>query len=57
MRCTGLGEDGLVGESLGVAGLGPNQASAMEHIWGSLSALWCIERGLEALYQGLRLGA
>ncbi len=29
LHCTGLGEDGLVGEVLGVAGLGPNQASAM----------------------------
>jgi len=29
MSCTGLGDDGLVGETLGVTGLGPNQASAM----------------------------
>jgi hydrogenase/urease accessory protein HupE len=29
MKCSGLGDDGLVGEILGVAGLGPNQASAM----------------------------
>jgi hypothetical protein len=29
MRCDQLGEDGLVGETLGVDGLGPNQASAM----------------------------
>jgi len=29
LRCTGLGDDGLVGDSLGVAGLGANQASAM----------------------------
>ncbi len=29
LQCTGLGEDGLVGETLGVAGLGANQASAM----------------------------
>lgn len=29
LRCTGLGEDGLVGDTIGVAGLGPNQASAM----------------------------
>lgn len=29
LRCSGLGEDGLVGDTIGVAGLGPNQASAM----------------------------
>ncbi len=29
MRCDQLGEDGLVGETLGVEGLGPNQASAL----------------------------
>tara|TARA_R110001592_G_scaffold363248_3_gene682145 strand:+ start:48610 stop:49611 length:1002 start_codon:yes stop_codon:yes gene_type:complete len=29
MRCLELGEDGLVGDTLGVAGLGANQASAM----------------------------
>lgn len=29
LDCDGLGEDGLVGETLGVEGLGPNQASAM----------------------------
>ena len=29
LHCSGLGEDGLVGETLGVAGLGANQASAM----------------------------
>ena len=29
LHCRGLGEDGLVGETLGVAGLGANQASAM----------------------------
>tara|TARA_R110001599_G_scaffold353851_2_gene600184 strand:- start:4567 stop:5568 length:1002 start_codon:yes stop_codon:yes gene_type:complete len=29
MRCPELGEDGLVGNTLGVAGLGANQASAM----------------------------
>jgi len=29
MRCTQLGADGLVGETLGVEGLGPNQASAL----------------------------
>ncbi|MDX1733802.1 MAG: HupE/UreJ family protein [Halioglobus sp.] len=29
LRCTGLGEDGLVGETLGISGLGANQASAM----------------------------
>jgi hydrogenase/urease accessory protein HupE len=29
LRCTGLGADGLVGESLGVSALGANQASAM----------------------------
>ncbi len=29
LQCTGLGEDGLVGETLGVDGLGINQASAM----------------------------
>lgn len=29
LRCTGLGEDGLVGDTIGVEGLGPNQASAM----------------------------
>ncbi len=29
LRCTGLGDDGLVGDVVGVAGLGPNQASAM----------------------------
>ena len=29
MRCLELGEDGLVGETLGVEGLGENQASAM----------------------------
>jgi hydrogenase/urease accessory protein HupE len=29
LRCSGLGEDGLVGETLGVSGLGANQASAM----------------------------
>ncbi len=29
MRCDQLGEDGLVGETLGVDGLGPNQASAL----------------------------
>ncbi|TDG11966.1 HupE/UreJ family protein [Seongchinamella unica] len=27
--CTGLGDDGLVGDTLGIDGLGPNQASAM----------------------------
>ncbi|MEE4143663.1 MAG: HupE/UreJ family protein [Halieaceae bacterium] len=29
MRCDRLGDDGLVGETLGVDGLGPNQASAL----------------------------
>jgi HupE / UreJ protein len=29
LRCENLGEDGLVGETLGIAGLGANQASAM----------------------------
>ena len=29
LRCTGLGEDGLVGDELGIDGLGANQASAM----------------------------
>ncbi len=29
MRCPGLGADGLVGDTLGIAGLGANQASAM----------------------------
>jgi hypothetical protein len=29
LHCSGLGEDGLVGETLGVVGLGANQASAM----------------------------
>ncbi len=29
LHCTNLGEDGLVGDTLGVAGLGANQASAM----------------------------
>lgn len=29
LHCSGLGEDGLVGDTLGVSGLGPNQASAM----------------------------
>ena len=29
LSCSGLGDDGLVGETLGVSGLGPNQASAM----------------------------
>jgi hypothetical protein len=29
LSCSGLGEDGLVGETLGVSGLGPNQASVM----------------------------
>ncbi len=29
LACTDLGEDGLVGETLGVSGLGENQASAM----------------------------
>lgn len=29
LRCSDLGEDGLVGDTLGVFGLGPNQASAM----------------------------
>ena len=29
LRCDQLGEDGLVGETLGIDGLGPNQASAM----------------------------
>ena len=29
LHCSGLGEDGLVGETLGVEGLGANQASAM----------------------------
>lgn len=29
LHCSGLGEDGLVGETLGVSGLGANQASAM----------------------------
>lgn len=29
LKCAGLGEDGLVGETLGVSGLGANQASAM----------------------------
>lgn len=29
LRCTNLGDDGLVGDTLGVSGLGANQASAM----------------------------
>ena len=29
LSCSDLGEDGLVGETLGIDGLGPNQASAM----------------------------
>ena len=29
LKCPGLGEEGLVGQTLGVAGLGANQASAM----------------------------
>ena len=29
LTCSDLGEDGLVGETLGIEGLGPNQASAM----------------------------
>ena len=29
LHCSGLGEDGLVGETLGVVGLGANQSSAM----------------------------
>jgi hydrogenase/urease accessory protein HupE len=29
MRCDQLGDDGLVGETLGIEGLGPNQASAL----------------------------
>lgn len=29
LSCSGLGDDGLVGETLGIEGLGPNQASAM----------------------------
>jgi len=29
LRCDALGEDGLVGSTLGISGLGPNQASAM----------------------------
>jgi hypothetical protein len=29
LRCSDLGEDGLVGETLAISGLGPNQASAM----------------------------
>jgi hypothetical protein len=29
LECSGLGEDGIVGETLGVEGLGPNQATAM----------------------------
>ncbi|RLQ21537.1 HupE/UreJ family protein [Seongchinamella sediminis] len=29
LACSGLGDDGLVGETLGIDGLGPNQASAM----------------------------
>jgi hypothetical protein len=29
LRCAALGEDGLVGETLGISGLGANQASAM----------------------------
>ncbi|MBT4520974.1 MAG: HupE/UreJ family protein [Halieaceae bacterium] len=29
LRCTDLGDDGMVGETLGVTGLGANQASAM----------------------------
>lgn len=29
LKCTGLGDDGLVGDALGVSGLGPNSASAM----------------------------
>ena len=29
LHCSDLGEDGLVGETIGVSGLGPNQASAM----------------------------
>ena len=29
LHCSGLGEDGLVGETLGVAGLGANQSSAI----------------------------
>ncbi|MEZ5570329.1 MAG: HupE/UreJ family protein [Halioglobus sp.] len=29
LRCTGLGENGLVGQTLGIDGLGANQASAM----------------------------
>jgi hypothetical protein len=29
LQCASLGEDGLVGDTIGVSGLGPNQASAM----------------------------
>ena len=29
LQCAGLGEDGLVGQTLGVSGLGANQASVM----------------------------
>ena len=29
LACSNLGEDGLVGDTLGIEGLGPNQASAM----------------------------
>lgn len=29
LRCTGIGEDGLVGDTIGIEGLGANQASAM----------------------------
>lgn len=29
LRCSGLGDDGLVGDTLGIEGLGANQASAM----------------------------
>lgn len=29
LQCSGLGDDGLVGDAIGVSGLGPNQVSAM----------------------------
>ena len=34
LQCVDLGEDGLVGETLGVSGLGANQASAMVMVRG-----------------------
>jgi hypothetical protein len=45
LQCAGLGEDGLVGQTLGVSGLGANQASVMVMVnrcsIRSILNLWC----------------